>query len=95
MNNSNEEVRLTYFNFAGSRGEEYRIALHLADVDFDDVRVKSADLPALKERSPSAQCRCWKCRASRRWRTPTPSSSTSAAGTGPSSGRRLRGRKHN
>jgi glutathione S-transferase len=44
--------RLTYFDFAGSRGEECRIALHLAGVDFDDVRVKSADWPTLKESMP-------------------------------------------
>lgn len=44
--------RLTYFDFAGSRGEECRIALHLAGVDFDDVRVKSADWPALKAGTP-------------------------------------------
>ena len=29
--------RLIYFDFAGSRGEECRIALHLAGVDFDDA----------------------------------------------------------
>lgn len=44
--------RLTYFDFAGSRGEECRIALHLAGIDFDDVRVKSADWAALKESMP-------------------------------------------
>jgi glutathione S-transferase len=44
--------RLTYFDFAGSRGEECRIALHLAGVDFEDVRVKSADWPALKASTP-------------------------------------------
>ena len=44
--------RLTYFDFAGSRGEECRIALHLAGIDFDDVRVKSADWPALKASMP-------------------------------------------
>ena len=44
--------RLTYFDFAGSRGEECRIALHLAGIDFDDVRVKSADWPTLKESMP-------------------------------------------
>jgi prostaglandin-H2 D-isomerase / glutathione transferase len=44
--------RLTYFDFAGSRGEECRIALHLAGVDFEDVRVKSADWPALKASMP-------------------------------------------
>jgi len=43
---------LTYFDFAGSRGEECRIALHLAAVDFEDVRVKSADWPALKASMP-------------------------------------------
>jgi glutathione S-transferase len=44
--------RLTYFDFAGSRGEECRIALHLAGIEFDNVRVKSADRPALKESMP-------------------------------------------
>jgi glutathione S-transferase len=46
--------RLTYFDFAGSRGEECRIALHLAGVDFDDERVKTADWPALKANMPFA-----------------------------------------
>lgn len=44
--------RLTYFDFAGSRGEECRIALHLAGVDFDDERIQSADWPALKASVP-------------------------------------------
>ena len=44
--------RLTYFDFAGSRGEECRIALHLAGIDFDDERVKSADWPARKPGMP-------------------------------------------
>lgn len=44
--------RLIYFDFAGSRGEECRIALHLAGVDFDDVRVSSAQWPELKAGSP-------------------------------------------
>jgi hypothetical protein len=47
-----DKPRLTCFDFAGSRGEECRIALHLAGIDFDDVRVKSADWPALKESMP-------------------------------------------
>ncbi len=33
------KLRLVYFYFAGSRGEECRITLHLAGVEFDDVRV--------------------------------------------------------
>ena len=44
--------RLIYFDFAGSRGEECRIALHLAGVDFEDVRVKGADWPAMKADTP-------------------------------------------
>jgi prostaglandin-H2 D-isomerase / glutathione transferase len=44
--------RLIYFDFAGSRGEECRMALHLAGIDFEDVRVKGEDWPALKAGMP-------------------------------------------
>lgn len=44
--------KLIYFDIASSRGEECRIALHLAGVDFEDVRVKRADWPALKPTMP-------------------------------------------
>jgi prostaglandin-H2 D-isomerase / glutathione transferase len=44
--------RLIYFDFAGSRGEECRMALHLASVDFEDVRVQSKDWPAMKGSTP-------------------------------------------
>jgi glutathione S-transferase len=44
--------RLIYFDFAGSRGEECRIALSLAGVDFEDVRVSSTDWPAVKPTTP-------------------------------------------
>ena len=44
--------KLIYFDAPVSRGEECRLALHLAGVDFEDVRVKVADWPALKERMP-------------------------------------------
>ena len=44
--------RLIYFDFAGSRGEECRIALHLAGVDFEDVRVPTAEWPLLKPKTP-------------------------------------------
>ena len=44
--------RLIYFDAPVSRGEECRLALHLAGVDFEDVRVKPADWPAMKEHTP-------------------------------------------
>jgi len=44
--------RLIYFDAPVSRGEECRLALHLAGVDFDDVRIKPADWPALKDQMP-------------------------------------------
>jgi prostaglandin-H2 D-isomerase / glutathione transferase len=44
--------KLTYFDAPVSRGEECRLALHLAGVDFDDVRVKNADWPTLKPTLP-------------------------------------------
>lgn len=44
--------RLTYFDFAGSRGEECRIALYLAGIDFEDIRIPAAEWPALKPTTP-------------------------------------------
>ncbi len=44
--------KLTYFDAPVSRGEECRLALHLAGIDFEDVRVKPADWPALKPQTP-------------------------------------------
>jgi glutathione S-transferase len=44
--------RLIYFDFAGSRGEECRIALSLAGVDFEDVRISGTDWPAVKPTTP-------------------------------------------
>ena len=44
--------KLIYFDAPVSRGEECRLALHLAGVDFEDERIKSADWPALKEQMP-------------------------------------------
>ncbi len=43
---------LTYFDAPVSRGEECRLALHLAGVDFHDNRIKSNDWPALKPTLP-------------------------------------------
>src|SRR5262249_32438814 len=44
--------KLIYFDAPVSRGEEGRLALHIAGVDFEDVRVKAADWQALKPNTP-------------------------------------------
>ena len=44
--------RLVYFDFSGSRGEECRLALHLAGIDFEDVRIAFKDWAALKDNTP-------------------------------------------
>lgn len=44
--------KLIYFDAPVSRGEECRLALHLAGIDFEDVRVTAADWPAMKPQMP-------------------------------------------
>jgi glutathione S-transferase len=44
--------KLYYFDAPVSRGEECRLALHLANVDFEDVRIQRQDWPAHKARTP-------------------------------------------
>jgi len=44
--------RLTYFDQAASRGEECRLALFVAGVDFEDNRVSQSAWPALKPTTP-------------------------------------------
>jgi glutathione S-transferase len=44
--------KLTYFDAPVSRGEECRLALHVAGIDFDDVRIDPASWPAMKEQTP-------------------------------------------
>jgi prostaglandin-H2 D-isomerase / glutathione transferase len=45
-------IKLTYFDAPVSRGEECRLALHVAGVEFEDVRVQMADWAALKPQMP-------------------------------------------
>jgi prostaglandin-H2 D-isomerase / glutathione transferase len=44
--------RLTYFDAPISRGEECRLALHIAGVDFEDNRLKREEWMAMKPTSP-------------------------------------------
>ena len=44
--------RLIYFDAPVSRGEECRLALHLAGIDFEDVRIARDDWKALKPLTP-------------------------------------------
>jgi glutathione S-transferase len=40
-----DQARLIYFDAPVSRGEECRLALHLAGIDFEDVRINAAAWP--------------------------------------------------
>jgi glutathione S-transferase len=44
--------KLTYFDAPVSRGEECRLALHLAGVDFEDVRLNREQWMALRPKTP-------------------------------------------
>jgi glutathione S-transferase len=44
--------KLTYFDAPVSRGEECRLALHLAGIDFEDIRINPAAWAAMKEQTP-------------------------------------------
>ena len=46
------KITLTYFDFAGSRGEECRLALHLAGVPFEDERLKGSAWQSRKASAP-------------------------------------------
>jgi glutathione S-transferase len=47
-----DKLKLTYFDAPVSRGEECRLALYIAGVEFEDARIKPADWPALKASTP-------------------------------------------
>ena len=47
-----KKPKLTYFDSPTSRGEECRLALHCAGVDFEDDRIQRAAWPSLKPTTP-------------------------------------------
>ena len=48
-------VTLHYFDFSGSRGEEVRLALHAAGIEFDDHRMKREEWTEMKPTTPFGQ----------------------------------------
>jgi len=52
LSTSMNKPKLTYFDAPVSRGEECRLALHLAGIDFEDVRISAAAWADMKEQTP-------------------------------------------
>lgn len=46
------KVKLTYFDITGSRGEEVRLALNIAGVAFDDIRIDRDSFAKIKSELP-------------------------------------------
>jgi glutathione S-transferase len=46
------KLKLTYFDFNGGRGEVARLALNIAGVPFEDVRVPQKDWPSFRAKTP-------------------------------------------
>jgi len=46
------KLKLTYFDFDGGRGEPARLALHIAGIPFEDVRIAGKDWPAFRDKTP-------------------------------------------
>ncbi len=44
--------KLTYFDFAGGRGEPIRIALHAAGMPFEDIRLSFAEFSKMRQDTP-------------------------------------------
>jgi len=44
--------KLTYFDFAGGRGEPIRIALHAAGIPFEDIRLSFAEFSKMRQDTP-------------------------------------------
>ncbi|HMB60187.1 MAG TPA: glutathione S-transferase [Xanthomonadales bacterium] len=49
------ELKLTYFDFDGGRGEPIRLALAYGDIPFEDDRIPPAEWPAFRDKTPLHQ----------------------------------------
>lgn len=45
-------LKLTYFDFDGGRGEPARLALHIGGIAFEDHRIAGKDWPAFRDKTP-------------------------------------------
>lgn len=52
MKQTTTGVKLSYFDFSGGRGEECRLALHIAGINFVDDRIDPKDWPSKKPSTP-------------------------------------------
>lgn len=49
------QLKLTYFNFHGGRGEPARLAMHIGGIAFDDHRFAGADFAEIRKSTPLGQ----------------------------------------
>ena len=49
------QLKLSYFDFHGGRGEPARLALHIGGIAFEDYRFTPADFPAVRKTTPLGQ----------------------------------------
>jgi glutathione S-transferase len=49
------QLKLTYFDFHGGRGEPTRLALHIGGIAFEDHRFGFADFPEIRKSAPLGQ----------------------------------------
>jgi glutathione S-transferase len=49
------QLKLTYFDFAGGRAEPARLALHIGGIPFEDYRFAPADFPEVRKTTPLGQ----------------------------------------
>jgi glutathione S-transferase len=47
-----KQLKLTYFDFDGGRGEPARLALHIGGIPFEDERISPKEWPQLRDRAP-------------------------------------------
>jgi glutathione S-transferase len=55
MENEMPQLKLTYFDFNGGRGEAARLAMAIGNVPFEDERIGIADWPGFRDSTPFGQ----------------------------------------